>query len=78
METLALTVFVNQETAVGSRQSAVTPTRYPLPSAVCGLPTCFITFAVEIEGDALRRSAASPAQDDTATPIYFFAEAVDD
>lgn len=64
METLALALALNHyETAVGSRQTAVPSAHIPLPSAVCGLPTCFITFAVEIEGD---------------TPLYFFAEAVDD
>ncbi len=64
METFALALALNHyETAVGSRQSAVAPARISLPSALRALPSCFITFAVEIEGDA---------------PLYFFAEAVDD
>ena len=64
METLALALALNHyETAFDSRPAAVAPVRIPLPAAICGLPTCFITFAVEIEGDA---------------PLYFFAEAVDD
>ncbi len=63
METLALTAFVNHQTADGSRQPAVPATRIVLPPALRRLPSLFITFAVEIEGDA---------------PLYFVTEAIDD
>ncbi len=64
METLALALALNHyETADGSRQTAVSPALHRLPAAVRHLPYLFITYAVEIEGDA---------------PLFFFAEAVDD
>jgi hypothetical protein len=63
METLVPAAFLNQETAGRGSQTAVPLTRVRLRSAVCGLPSLFITCAVEIEGD---------------TPLYSYVEGVDD
>lgn len=63
METPALAAFLNQETADHGSHGATLPTRIVLRSAVRGLRSLFITYAIEIEGD---------------TPLYFYAEGVDD
>ncbi len=70
METPVLAALLNQETADHGPQTAVPPTRVQLrsavrglPSALCGVRFVFVTYAVEIEGDA---------------PLFCFAEGVDD
>lgn len=63
METLVLAAFLNPQIADRGSQTAVPPTRIQPRSAVCGLRSLFINYAIEIEGD---------------TPLYFHAEGVDD
>ena len=64
METLAFALVLNhREAADGGPQTAVPHTRLQPRSAVGGLRSQLITYAVEIEGDA---------------PLIAFAEAVDD
>lgn len=63
METLLLATVLNHDTAMRSAQCAA-PVR-SLRSARFAMPArfAFVTYAVEIEGDA---------------PLYFFAEGTDD
>lgn len=63
METLALAVVLNHETANRRSPTAVPPICIQRRSADGGPRSPFITYAIEIEGH---------------TPLTFFAEAVDD